>query len=95
MPEVVICLGKTFRTEFGLAFSVPGHTWATETIDERELSWAVNDHGTLVVVLPFMVNRNGLIRNLSIQKFGERIAQLRKAKRLKNPSVEAVGCANT
>ncbi len=76
LPELVICLGKTFRAEFGSAFSVTSNTWTTETIDDRDLSWAINEHGTLVVVLPFMVNRNGLVHNISIQKFGERIAWL-------------------
>lgn len=76
LPKLVICLGKTFRSEFGSAFSVPAHSWVAETIDEKDLSWSINDHGTLVAVLPFMVNRNGLVRNSSIQKFGERLAWL-------------------
>jgi len=76
LPKMVICLGKTFRNEFGSAFLIPDNTWVTETIDEKELSWAINQHGTLVCVLPFMVNRNGLVRNASIQKFGTRIKQI-------------------
>ena len=40
-------------------------------IDGRDVNWTVNSEGVLVVVLPFMVNRNGLIRNASIQKVGE------------------------
>jgi hypothetical protein len=82
-PKLVICLGKSFRGEFGAAFSVTSNSWATEVIDEKELSWAINEHGTLVVVLPFMVNRYGLVRNLSIQKFGERIAWLQNNERSK------------
>lgn len=76
LPELVICLGKTFRSEFGTAFSIQADSWNTETIDDKDLSWAINESGTLVAVLPFMVNRNGLVRNASIQKFGERIAGL-------------------
>ena len=49
-----------------------------EFIDDRELSWGVNSEGTLVIVLPFMINRNGLVKNTSIQKVGERISQIRK-----------------
>lgn len=74
LPKLVICLGITYREEFASAFSV--NKWKKETIDEKELHWATNEHGTLVVVVPFMVNRYGLVRNLSIQKFGGRIARL-------------------
>ena len=75
-PEIVICLGKTYKEEFKAAFSDPDVNFNTEYIDERELSWAKNTHGTLVLVIPFMVNRNGLIKNLSIEKFGIRIREL-------------------
>lgn len=77
LPELIICLGKTYRNQFGSAFSVLEGTWVTEIIDEKELNWAVNEHGSLVVVLPFMVNRYGLVRNSSIQKFGKRINELK------------------
>lgn len=82
-PEMVICLGKNYRHEFGSAFGVPSSAWSQELIDEKEISWAVNNFGTLICVLPFMVNRNGLVRNASIQKFGERISQLRLDRGLK------------
>ena len=75
-PEIVICLGKKYKEEFKAAFSDPDVNFNTEYIDERELSWAKNTHGTLVLVIPFMVNRNGLIKNLSIEKFGIRIREL-------------------
>ena len=74
LPKLVICLGITYREEFASAFSV--NKWQEETIDEKQLRWATNEQGTLVVVVPFMVNRHGLVRNLSIQKFGERIGRL-------------------
>jgi hypothetical protein len=38
----------------------------------------LNDNGTLVVNIPFMVNRYGLIKNVSIEKFGNRIKELIK-----------------
>jgi len=69
-------LGITYFEDFASAFSVPNNEWKTDTIDEKELRWAKNEHGTQVVVLPFMVNRHGLVRNLSIQKFGDRIGRL-------------------
>jgi len=75
-PEIVICLGKTYKEEFKLAFSDPDLDFTIELIDERELNWAINKHGTLVLVIPFMANRNGLVKNSSIEKFGIRIREL-------------------
>jgi len=46
------------------------------SIDGRDLWWSLNADGTLVAIIPFMVNRYGLTRNDSIQKFGDQIAQL-------------------
>lgn len=51
-----------------------------EVIEDRELHWAINSRGTLVVILPFMMNRYGLVKNDTIQKFGERISELRDKK---------------
>lgn len=76
-PEIIICLGKTYIDDFMAAFASPDDEFITETFDGREISWAVNADGTLVVVLPFMVNRNGLVRNVTIQKVGDHIKQLR------------------
>jgi hypothetical protein len=49
-----------------------------ELIDEKQLKYFLNDNGTLVVNIPFMVNRYGLIKNVSIEKFGNRIKELIK-----------------
>lgn len=80
-PKLILCLGKTYLEDFGAAFHCHEAAFAHEVIDDRDLYWAVNSEGTLVVVLPFMVNRYGLVKNVSIQKFGERISEL-----LTNPS---------
>lgn len=77
-PKMIICLGKTFRNQFGSAFLVGQDDWRTELIDGLELSWAINSGGALVFVLPFMVNRNGLVRNSSIKKFGEMMSQIQR-----------------
>ena len=74
-PKLIICVGKSYIADFALAFT-DGLTFKTEVIDNRELSWAVNKNGTMVVVLPFMLNRNGLTKNTSIQKFGDKICEL-------------------
>lgn len=76
-PEIVICLGKTYQSDFVTAFLETGQDIEHEVIDNRDLYWSVNSHRTLVVILPFMVNRNGLVKNTSIQQFGERISELR------------------
>lgn len=78
-PKLIICLGKTYKDDFIAAFANTEIQFNTEVIDEREISWAFNEVGSLVVILPFMVNRNGLVKNVSIQKVGERIADLLKS----------------
>lgn len=75
-PKLVICLGKTFIEDFSAAFAAPVETYNHEVIDQKDIRWQINPNGTLVVILPFMIGRHGLIRNLSIQKVGERIGSL-------------------
>ena len=75
-PKLIVCTGITYASDFRLAFVDDGLEFNTETIDDRELHWVVNKNGTIVVVIPFMLNRNGLTRNVSIQKFGEKIRAL-------------------
>ena len=74
-PKLIVCVGKSYLPEFSLAFADDGLVFNTEVIDDRELSWGINKNGTIVVVIPFMVNQNGLTRNASIQKFGDRIRE--------------------
>lgn len=75
-PKLILCQGKDYRADFKRAFHDDNVTFNHEPIDGRDLWWSLNADGTLVVIIPFMVNRNGLTRNDSIQKFGDRIAQL-------------------
>lgn len=75
-PKLILCLGKTYIQDFQSAFYDKGAEMKREVIDDRDLFWGINRQGSLVVVIPFMVNRNGLVKDLSIQKFGERISQL-------------------
>lgn len=76
-PKLILCLGKSYRDDFQKAFHDKNSTFTHDPpIDGHDLWWCVNAEGTLVAVIPFMVNRYGLIRNESIQKFGDRIAKL-------------------
>lgn len=75
-PELILCLGKTYIQDFRAAFHNENSSFSHEIIDGRDLFWCINDQGSVVAVIPFMVNRNGLVKNVSIQKFGERISQL-------------------
>lgn len=75
-PKLILCLGKDYRADFKRAFHDEKATFTHESIDGRDLWWSINSEGTLVAIISFMVNRNGLTRNDSIQKFGDRIAQL-------------------
>lgn len=76
-PELIICLGKTYKDDFTIAFYDKSNSFEDELIDGQEISWGMNNDGALVVILPFMVNRYGLTKNTSIQKVGERISQLK------------------
>lgn len=75
-PRLILCTGITYLNDFRSAFVDDGLMLNHEMIDDRELHWVVNKNETIVIVIPFMVNRNGLTRNISIQKFGERIREL-------------------
>lgn len=76
-PRLIVCVGKTFVQDFKRAF-LDNHEvfMQRKPIAGLELLYKRNAEGALVVVLPFMINRNGLTRNDSIQQFGDQIAQL-------------------
>lgn len=76
VPKLVVCVGKSYLSEFASVFSENASEFKCEVIDGRELNWTVNKQGSLVVVIPFMVNRNGLTKNVTIQKVGNRIGEL-------------------
>ena len=62
--------------QFARAFIDDDSIVNQETIGGKEMFWGENPQGSLVVVIPFMVNRNGLTRNIAIQSFGENIKDL-------------------
>ena len=69
-------LGKTYASQFKIAFLDKDSSLNREIIEEKEMFWARNQQDCLVVIVPFMVNRNGLTKNIAIQNFGARIRQL-------------------
>ena len=75
-PTLIICVGITFLSDYKTAFVDEGLELNCKLIDDKQLHWAFNRNGTLVVVIPFMVNRYGLTKNVSIQKFGNEIRVL-------------------
>ena len=75
-PKLILCVGKDYRADFKRAFHDESANFNHEVIAGRDMWWHVNADGTLVVIIPFMVNRNGLTKNDSIQKFGDRISEL-------------------
>jgi len=75
-PKLIICLGKTYIKDFKQIFLSNNIQLNTKLIDDKELTWGYNELDTLVVILPFMVNANGLNKNQTIQKFGEEISNL-------------------
>jgi hypothetical protein len=75
-PKLIICLGKTYLEDFKNAFLDNNSKIHKKTIEDKELFWAFNEANTLVVILPFMVNRYGLNKNTTIQKFGEEIKKI-------------------
>ena len=75
-PKLILCLGKTYLPQFTRAFLDDDSIVNQETIEGKEMFWGENRQGSLVVVIPFMVNRNGLTRNIAIQSFGEKIKDL-------------------
>lgn len=75
-PRLIIGLGKSYLPEFKMAFMEPDAVLNEEVIDGKVLYWGRNAQQSLVVVVPFMSGRHGLNRNVSIQKFGKRIAAL-------------------
>lgn len=75
-PKLILCLGKTYLHQFKRAFLEEDSLINQEIIEGKEMFWSVNLQGSLVVIIPFMVNRNGLTRNVAIQNFGERISNL-------------------
>ena len=75
-PKLIVCTGITYPKDFKSAFVDNGLEYTCEIIEGQELKWLVNQNGTVVVVIPFMLNPNGLIKDTSIQLYGDRIREL-------------------
>lgn len=79
-PRLIVCTGisATYPSDFKSAFVDNGLEYTCEIIAGQELKWVVNQNGTIVVVIPFMSNPNGLIKDTSVQLYGDRIRDLLK-----------------
>jgi hypothetical protein len=77
-PKLINCLGISYKKEFTKAFLDSESHIYNEKIEGKEFFWGINRNNTLVIIIPFMVNRYGLTRDSSIQKFGNRISELLK-----------------
>lgn len=75
-PKLIVCFGRTYFEKFKLAFADIDTSFNEETIEDRKLLWARNSDGVLIAVLPFLVNRWGLNRNVTMQLFGDRLREL-------------------
>lgn len=75
-PKLIICTGITYSDDFKRAFSDYNNEFNIEKIENHELLWSENANGTKIVIIPFMVNRNGLTKNENIEKFGQRIKEI-------------------
>lgn len=80
-PSAVICLGKTFRNQFGKAFLIDEGAWKVEALGDRQLAYGRNPVGANIFVIPFVSGPNGLNRNSTIQLFGERITEIMRCNR--------------
>jgi hypothetical protein len=75
-PQLIVCVGKSHRQDFKLAFHDAAASFQHRELAGRDLWWARNVQGTLVVIAPFLLGPRGLNQNSTLQLFGEHIAQL-------------------
>jgi len=75
-PRLIIGFGTSYDNEFNAAFSDGFRSFKQEEIAGKKLKWKRNENGTLLAVLPFPSGSHGLNSNVSLQKFGERLAEL-------------------
>ena len=75
-PKLILCVGKTFLQDFAIAFHDKSAEFNHEQIADRDLYWARNEEGTLIVNVPFLLNRWGLVKHTSIASFTARIREL-------------------
>ncbi|WP_314368398.1 hypothetical protein [Neisseria cinerea] len=75
-PRLIIGFGTSYDKEFNVAFSDGLSGFRQEEIVGKKLKWKRNQNDTLLAVLPFPSGSHGLNSNESLQKFGERLAEL-------------------
>jgi len=72
-PKVIICTGITYLDDFKSAFADNDMQFNHEVIEGRDLIWGKKHDGSVIFIVPFMSNPNGLTRDVAIQAFGERM----------------------
>jgi hypothetical protein len=78
-PEVVICTGKQYLTEFQKAFGGSGAEVRTTEAAGKLINYFVTNNGkTLVVVVNFLGGRYGLSSDRQITETGRKVAELSK-----------------
>ncbi len=74
-PKLIICFGKTYKSDFMRSFTDIGSAENHEKLMDRDLFWYRSGE-TMIAICPFPVNRNGLNSNARLQAFGDRIRSL-------------------
>lgn len=76
-PKLIICLGKSYASDFNLAFKDNNEAFTNETVGDLVLQWKRNDNSTTIAVLPFPNAQNkGLKSHSDIESMGKRLAEL-------------------
>ena len=75
-PRLVVGLGKSRLAQFHAAFLGGTAHWGEESLAGKQLSWAINEEGSVVAVLPFLTSASGLQSDAAIQAFGLRLREL-------------------
>lgn len=75
-PKLVICTGITYSDDFKRAFSDNNAEFNKEIIENHEMLWCKNNNGSKIIIIPFMINPNGLNKDENIEKFGQRIKEI-------------------
>ncbi len=81
-PKLVICVGKTYTTDFLLAFEgleeiTLSQNITIEKIEEDGLIWLkINKGKTLLCITPFLTNAGNLVGDDKISKYGIRISEI-------------------
>ena len=75
-PKLIICTGITYSDDFKRAFSDNNAEFNKEIIENHKMLWCKNNNGSKIIIIPFMINPNGLNKDENIEKFGQRIKEI-------------------